>query len=196
MSLRHALLALLDAGPMTGYELAKHFDQSADRVWHAPHPQIYTELRTMEGAGLVVAEEQPRGPKARAVKRAYRLTEDGARELRRWVAEEETPAPLRDTAYLKATYFEYAAPETVRRQFERHRAHHLEQLHRWERHVAQLRARDTELLRRRLSLAPEAAHDAIVAYKVHVYEGMAARARVEIDWADRGVELVDKLTTP
>ena len=40
MSLRHALLALLDASPMTGYELTKIFDQSASRVWHATHPQI------------------------------------------------------------------------------------------------------------------------------------------------------------
>ena len=50
MSLRHALLALLDATPMTGYTLAKHFDQSAAFVWHAPHSQIYPELRRMAAA--------------------------------------------------------------------------------------------------------------------------------------------------
>jgi DNA-binding PadR family transcriptional regulator len=192
MSLRHALLALLEAGPMTGYELAKQFDQSADRVWHAPHPQIYTELRKLEGEGLVAADEQPRGTKA--VKRAYRLTPDGARELRRWVSEIEAPQRVRDAAYLKATYFEYAEPATVRRHFELHRAHHQEQLQRWERHVAQLQARETDLLQRRLVHAPERDHEAIVAYKVHVYQGMAERARTEIEWAERGLDLVDKLT--
>ncbi|GAB2989889.1 PadR family transcriptional regulator [Amycolatopsis acidiphila] len=193
MSLRHALLALLEAGPMTGYELAKQFDQSADRVWHAPHPQIYTELRKLEGEGLVAADEQPRGTKA--VKRAYRLNPDGERELRRWVSELEAPQQVRDAAYLKATYFEYAEPATVRRHFERHRAHHEEQLQRWERHVAQLQARETELLQRRLAHASESDHEAIVAYKVHVYQGMAERARTEIEWAERGLDLVDKLTS-
>jgi DNA-binding PadR family transcriptional regulator len=101
VSLSHALLALLDAGPMTGYELTKQFDQSADRVWHATHPQIYTELRRLEGAGLVTAREVPRGPKAKAVKRAYALTEEGGAELRRWVAEIEAPQRVRDVAYLR-----------------------------------------------------------------------------------------------
>ncbi|WP_236791042.1 PadR family transcriptional regulator [Amycolatopsis sp. GM8] len=192
MSLRHALLALLDAGPMTGYELAKQFDQSADRVWHASHPQIYTELRRLEADDLVVADEQPRGTKA--VKRAYRLTGDGGRELRRWVSEVEPPSRVRDAAYLKATYFEYAEPETVRRHFEQHRAHHEDQVRRWERHIAQLRGHETELMRRRLDHAPEGDHEAIVAYKVHVYEGLAARARTEIAWADRGLDLLGKLT--
>jgi len=53
--LRHALLALLEARPMTGYELAKQFDVSAAYVWHAHHPQIYTELRRLEAARLVEA---------------------------------------------------------------------------------------------------------------------------------------------
>jgi PadR family transcriptional regulator AphA len=193
MSLRHALLALLDAGPMTGYELAKQFGQSASRVWHATHPQIYTELRRLEGEQLVAAEERPRGPKA--VKRAYRLTETGKLELRRWVSELEAPSLIRDAGYLKATYFEYADPETVRQHFELHRAQHAELLRRWEHHVAQLRARETELLQRRLAHAPVEDHDAIVAYKAHVYQGMADRARAEIAWAERGMELVDKLET-
>lgn len=191
MSLRHALLALLDAGAMTGYELAKHFDQSANRVWHAPHPQIYTELRKLEAEKLVEADEQPRGTKA--VKRSYRLTAAGERELRRWVAEIGAPQPIRDAAYLKATYFEYAPFEVVRRHFEQHRAHHLEQLRRWEHHVAQLQARQTELLEQRLTRAPEADHEKIVAYKVHVYQGMAERARGEISWAERGLRLVEQL---
>ncbi|WP_279581330.1 PadR family transcriptional regulator [Fodinicola feengrottensis] len=51
MSLRHALLALLEAEPMSGYSLAKFFDQSVAYVWHAPHSQIYPELRRMSRPG-------------------------------------------------------------------------------------------------------------------------------------------------
>ncbi|GHH79197.1 transcriptional regulator [Streptomyces sulfonofaciens] len=193
MSLSHALLALLDAGEMTGYELAKQFDQSADRVWHATHPQIYTELRRLESAGLVTARELPRGPKAKAVKRAYALTEAGSAELLRWVAEIEPPQRVRDVACLKATYFEYADPGTVRRQFESHRDHFREQQQRWERHVEQLRTRRTELLSRRLAVAPQEDHETIVAYKVHAYQGLVERARTEVAWAERGLALVDEL---
>lgn len=191
MSLRHALLALLDAGPMTGYELAKQFDQSVDYVWHAQHSQIYTELRRLEAAGMVVADALPRGL---ATKRAYRLTPAGGAELRRWVVEIDEPPGVRDPAYLKATYLEYGTPQQAREQFRAHRAHHEARRDRFERHIDQLERRDTALLRRRLAAAPAAAHDAIVAYKVHAYRGLVERARTEIAWAERGLQLVDRLT--
>jgi PadR family transcriptional regulator AphA len=193
MSLRHALLALLEAGQMTGYELAKQFDQSVAYVWQAQHSQIYTELRRLESEGLVVARPTPRGAKALATKRPYQLTEYGARELRRWVAEVDPPASVRDPAYVKATYFEYVSYDDARRQFLEHRAHHDVQRRRWERHIVQLERRETALLRRRLARAPESSHDAIVAYKVHVYRGLVERAKTEIAWAQRGLELVDRL---
>jgi PadR family transcriptional regulator AphA len=194
MSLRHALLALIEAGPMTGYELAKQFDESVAYVWRAQHSQIYTELRRLEHEGLVVAQTRPRGPKALATKRAYALTAAGAAELRRWVAEVEQPAGVRDPAYVKATYLEYAPLPVARRQFREHRAHYESLRDRWEQHVDQLQRRSTALLRRRLAQSPAEAHDAIVAYKVHAYRGLIDRAKTEIAWAERGLELVDRLT--
>lgn len=191
MSLRHALLALLDAGAMTGYELAKQFDVSVAYLWHAPHSQIYPELRRMEAAGLISAEAQPRGQ--RGTKRAYSLTDAGARELVRWVAEVETYPPVRDPAYLKATYYEYGSFDEARRQFEEHRDRHRAVMEHWQRHISRLQRRDTPLLKRRLAQAPLATQEAIVAYKVHAYEGLVERARAEVTWAERGLSLVDRL---
>ena len=193
MSLRHALLALLEAGPSTGYELAKQFDQSVDYVWHAQHSQIYTELRRLELDQLVVAETQPRGARKLATKRAYSLTDEGMEELRSWVAQRERPAPFRDPAYLKATYLEYGTYDAAREQFRAHREHYLAEGERYRRHIDELERRDTALLQRRLARAPEAAHDAIIAYKVHAYRGLLARARAEVAWADEGLALVDRL---
>lgn len=195
MSLRHALLALIEAGAMTGYELAKYFDQTVAFVWQARHSQIYTELRRLEGEGLVVAETRPRGEKALATKRAYALTEAGAAELRRWVTEIAPPPPVRDTAYVKATYLEYGSYQQARRQFRAHRAHYEALRDQYERHVDELERRATALLERRLAQAPEATHDAIVAYKVHAYRGLIERTKTEIAWAERGLELVDRLST-
>lgn len=194
MSLKHALLALLEADPMTGYELAKYFDQSANHIWQARHSQIYTELRRMENEGLVAAETLPRGEKALATKRAYNLTARGAQELSRWVADIESPPSLRDTTYVKATYLEYGSYQMAREQFRAHRAYHERLRDQFEAHVEQLEARTTELLRRRLSHVPEAAHSAIVAYKVHAYRGLIDRAKAEIAWAERGLALVDRIS--
>jgi PadR family transcriptional regulator, regulatory protein AphA len=193
MSLRHALLALLEAGPSTGYELAKQFDQSVDYVWHAQHSQIYTELRRLELDELVVAETQPRGSRKLATKRAYNLTEEGLEELRRWVRLRERPVPFRDRAYLKATYLEYGSFDEARDQFRAHREHYLAESERYRRHIDELERRDTALLQRRLARAPDEAHDAIVAYKVHAYRGLLARAHAEVAWAEEGLALVERL---
>jgi PadR family transcriptional regulator, regulatory protein AphA len=193
VSLRHALLALLEAGPMTGYELAKQFDRSVDYVWHAQHSQIYPELRRLTELGLVHATEIPRGSKELATKRSYRLTPEGATELLRWVTEVEAPPPVRDPAYVKATYLEYGSARQAREQFLAHRAHYEQLRDRYERHVDQLERRATALLRRRLAAAPPEAHEAVVAYKVHAYRGLIERAKTEIAWAEHGLELVQRL---
>jgi DNA-binding PadR family transcriptional regulator len=187
------LLALLEAGPMTGYELAKQFDRSVDYVWHAQHSQIYPELRRLTEMGLVSATDVPRGPKELATKRSYRLTAQGASELRRWVTEVEAPPPVRDSAYVKATYLEYGSARQAREQFLAHRAHYEQLRDRYERHVDQLERRATALLRRRLAAAPAAAHEAIVAYKVHAYRGLIERVKTEIAWAEQGLELIQRL---
>jgi PadR family transcriptional regulator, regulatory protein AphA len=191
MSLRHALMALLAATPMTGYTLAKQFDQSAAFVWHAPHSQIYPELRHLEEAGLIAGHEESRG--VRGTKRTYAITDEGRAELQRWVAELSPPPPERDGAYLKATYFEFGSFANARRQFQAHLAHHRQQQRQWETHAEQLENRDTSLLRLRLAAWPEHLHDAIVAYKAHVYRGLVSRARGEVEWARSGLDMVDRL---
>jgi PadR family transcriptional regulator AphA len=193
VSLRHAVLALLEVTPMTGYELAKQFDQSVTYVWKAQHSQIYTELRRLEAEGLLAASTVPRGVKELATKRAYRLTDAGAAELQRWVTAIEPPAGVRDPAYVKATYLEYGSYAEARAQFRAHRAHYEQQRDWYESHVDVLERRGTALLQRRLARAPEQAHEAIVAYKVHAYRGLIARARAEIAWAEEGLELVSRL---
>jgi PadR family transcriptional regulator AphA len=193
VSLRHAVLALLEVEPMTGYELAKQFDQSVTYVWSAQHSQIYTELRRLEAEGLLAATTVPRGAKELATKRAYRLTDAGAAELHRWVTSIERPANVRDPAYVKATYLEYGSYAEARHQFRAHRAHYEEQRNWYESHVDVLERRGTALLQRRLDRAPEPAHQAIVAYKVHAYRGLIERAKAEIAWAEQGLELVTRL---
>lgn len=191
MSLRHGLLALLTAQSMTGYDLGKVFERSVDYAWHAPHSQIYPELRRMEADGLVTAELALRG--ARGTKRTYAITEEGRRELERWVAE---PAPIerpRDVARLRSMYLEFATYDDARRHFQAHLDHYEQWQRRWELHARQIEALETALIRARLDAPGTGDPTAVVAYKVHAYRGLAAQAGLEVAWAREGLALVDRL---
>jgi DNA-binding PadR family transcriptional regulator len=98
MSLPHALLTALVEQPSSGSDLTRRFDRSIGYFWHATHQQIYRELARLEEAGWIesLPEETTRGRK-----RAYRLLPAGRKELKRWIALSEEPAPLRDALMVR-----------------------------------------------------------------------------------------------
>lgn len=187
MSLRYALLALLRVGPMSGYDLQKQFSQSVGHVWYAPDSQIYPELRRMEADGLVEAEEQPRGE--RATRRLYHATDAGDRAFRAWIAAPLEYQRVKDQSHLKAAYLETGTAENARAFFERHIAQWQAELDQWEHELARINGDEHPMLQRRLAVTPPAERDRTIAYKRHTYEGLVERARAEIAWAERGLEL-------
>jgi DNA-binding PadR family transcriptional regulator len=84
MSVRHSLLALLDAGPMHGYGLKTEFEAATGDVWPLNVGQVYTTLGRLERDGLVTAVADAEGQKT------YTITEPGRDELGRWF---DTPVP-------------------------------------------------------------------------------------------------------
>ncbi|AHH97063.1 hypothetical protein GCM10010174_38280 [Kutzneria viridogrisea] len=97
MSLRHALLGLLNFSPSSGYELAKHFQYTLRGIWNARSHQLYPELSRLAADGHVeVVEEGARG------RRTYAITEFGREELRRWLVEVEPDRTMRSEIYLRA----------------------------------------------------------------------------------------------
>jgi PadR family transcriptional regulator AphA len=89
MSLKHALLGFIDLIPLSGYDLAKMFDDSVNFYWPATHSQIYRTLKELYQAGMVTREivRQSEHPN----KKVYSITKLGKEELRRWVS---TPLDL------------------------------------------------------------------------------------------------------
>ena len=63
MSIRQGLLALLEQGPMYGYQLRAEFEQRTGATWPLNVGQVYTTLTRLERDGLV---EAARAPTARA----------------------------------------------------------------------------------------------------------------------------------
>jgi DNA-binding PadR family transcriptional regulator len=81
MSVKHGLLALLQRGPMYGYQLRVAFEESTGGTWPLNIGQVYTTLSRLERDGLVRAL-----PSSDAGQRPYQITDAGAADLATWFA--------------------------------------------------------------------------------------------------------------
>jgi DNA-binding PadR family transcriptional regulator len=88
--LREVILTVLAHRPMTGYEIARNFDQVLSHFWRASHQQIYRELARMNGDGDVVFRAVAQSGKPE--RKLYSLTKAGRAALKNWVAV-PTPSP-------------------------------------------------------------------------------------------------------
>jgi DNA-binding PadR family transcriptional regulator len=92
MSIRQAMLALLEPGPMYGYQLRAEFEQRTGATWPLNVGQVYTTLNRLQRDGLV---EHVDGSGAdddtdRAAQVMYRVTPSGRDEVSAWFT---TPVP-------------------------------------------------------------------------------------------------------
>jgi len=96
MSLRHALLGLLNNKSASGYDLIAAFNTTLANAWPANQSQVYRELGHLCDEGLLqVGEEGPRGRKE------YVITEAGRSELKHWMAETEPNRVRRNESLLR-----------------------------------------------------------------------------------------------
>jgi DNA-binding PadR family transcriptional regulator len=79
MSVKQALLALLEEGPRYGYQLRAQFEQRTGSAWPLNVGQVYTTLTRLERDGLV--EGAGADAEGHVV---YRITETGRGEVATW----------------------------------------------------------------------------------------------------------------
>jgi DNA-binding PadR family transcriptional regulator len=97
MSVRQALLALLEQGPMYGYQLRSEFERRTGSTWPLNIGQVYTTLTRLERDGLV-AEDGADGD-GHVV---YRVTDAGRSEVASWFTTPvERTQPPRDELAIK-----------------------------------------------------------------------------------------------
>ncbi|SDB81269.1 Transcriptional regulator PadR-like family protein [Raineyella antarctica] len=181
MSLKHAVLGVLEATPMTGYDLKRFFDASMGWLWSAKHSQIYPLLATLESEGLVDAEEGIRGEAQRRV--VYRLTAAGRAELESWIATVHPLPGERDPFLLQAVFFDMIDDDQVRTVLVAYRDEQFELYRDAEAHSLALAAGETPLIRERLRVRPEQA-DRIRAMKARAFRARADVAKVRWQWAE------------
>jgi len=81
MSVKHGLLALLERGPMYGYQLRVAFEEACGGTWPLNIGQVYTTLSRLERDQLVAALPENEGGQ-----RPYRITDAGRADLALWFA--------------------------------------------------------------------------------------------------------------
>lgn len=99
MALRYAILGLLNAEPMSGYDLSKWMDRGLGNIWSAHASQIYPELARLAEDGSIEDIAGEPGPRRR---RVYGLTAAGTGELRAWLAGPGPEPGARSEALLHA----------------------------------------------------------------------------------------------
>jgi DNA-binding PadR family transcriptional regulator len=81
MSVRYGLLALLERGPMYGYQLRSAFEESTGGTWPLNIGQVYTTLARLERDELVRPLRESDGGQ-----RPYEITDAGRADLATWFA--------------------------------------------------------------------------------------------------------------
>lgn len=111
MALRHAVLAALLDGELSGYQLAKAFDLGVANFWHAQPQQLYAELTRLEKDGLIAGREVVQ--ETRPNKRLFRVTEAGLAELEKFTAASAKPSFIRDDLLVKVQAADYVDAEAL-----------------------------------------------------------------------------------
>src|SRR5438270_11068113 len=98
MSIRHALLALLNEGPKYGLQLRQEFEAGTGEVWPLNVGQVYTTLQRLERDGLVESDD----PVDDGPQKHFRITAEGADELAEWLrTPPDLSSPPRDELVIK-----------------------------------------------------------------------------------------------
>src|SRR5438552_10980619 len=101
MPIQHAVLALLSRGGSHGYEIKSSFEQSVGPQWGELNiGHLYQVLDRLVRGGLVTRQHVAQA--TRPDKTVYQLTDEGQRELDRWLAAPFVrQAGYRDDFFLK-----------------------------------------------------------------------------------------------
>jgi PadR family transcriptional regulator AphA len=122
MSLKMAVLAMLDVEPGSGYGLLQRFKNSVGFFWQTTHQQLYKELHGLHEAGLVDCRDVPQ--EGRPDKKVYTLNPQGEAELDSMLAEAANPAKIRDPLLLKLFSGRRLEPAVLTAELAFHREQH------------------------------------------------------------------------
>lgn len=122
MSLKHAILVLLEQEPGSGYDLVQRFNQGIGQFWNASHQQVYQQLKKLHDNKLVDFQTQRQSDKPD--KKIYRISANGKTELRDWMSESNNPPVVRDALLIRIFAGHLTDKQTLLDELARHRQLH------------------------------------------------------------------------
>jgi DNA-binding PadR family transcriptional regulator len=126
MTVPMALLGLLEREPSHGYELKRDYDAVFGRGKPLPYGQVYATLGRLARDGKVIAGETE--PGAGPDRRRYVITEQGATEVGRWLAEPVEPEPHLQTVLFVKVVLALMLGRDAARYLDAQRATHLQRM--------------------------------------------------------------------
>lgn len=143
MSVRHALLALLNDGPKYGLQLQQEFESRTGEVWPLNIGQVYTTLQRLERDGLIEPAETA-GPMPQ---KGFKSTTAGDRELATWLrTPPEAEPPPRDELVIKVLVALHLPGVDVPGLLQAHRRHVVETMQRYTHLKAEVAEHDVALV--------------------------------------------------
>ena len=122
MSLKHAILTLLETEEGSGYDLLKRFKQRLGFFWNASHQQIYLQLKKMTEEGLIVFDiEKQSGKPDRKV---YRVTDEGHQVLMDWFENPVKVDKVNDALLVKLYAGHLVETEVLQQEIQQHKLIH------------------------------------------------------------------------
>jgi DNA-binding PadR family transcriptional regulator len=118
-----SLLGFLDAGPMSGWELAEAVQATIGNFWNVTRSQIYRELGQLAVRGLVEPGEA--GPRGR---RRYTITASGQGAFSEWIRREPGPELIRFPLLLTLFFADRVPREELAQFVAAHRRRHGDRL--------------------------------------------------------------------
>ncbi len=98
MSLKFAILGLLNIKPMSGYDIKKNFDGPMSGFWSVSYGGLYPALDRLENKKLIDGEIDKKDPRN---KKIYSITNKGKEDLNKWFLKETNITKCKDEYMLK-----------------------------------------------------------------------------------------------
>lgn len=112
MSIKYAILGLLNYSDMHGYRIKEHIEKNFGHMWSINFGQIYPSLKELKKDGLINMLEPAPSENGGPHKKLYSITPKGKDEFSRWLAAPpRKPMLIRDPFLLKFAFFGFGEDE-------------------------------------------------------------------------------------
>lgn len=122
MSLKHAILTLLETEEGSGYDLLKRFKARLGFFWNASHQQIYLQLKKMHDEGLISFTLDAQADKPD--RKVYAITQKGHDTLIEWIEHPVKVNKINDALLVKLYAGHLSDPEILLNELAEHEKIH------------------------------------------------------------------------